>query len=93
MYIRQMLFVAFAGLAATSPAVASSSDPATHIVRYSDLDLSNAAGRTTLDRRINHAVRMVCGRASSAAIQDQLKIQKCNAIARASAKAQLAEKG
>jgi UrcA family protein len=93
MYIRHTLLAAVAGLVAVSPAAAASSDPATHIVRYSDLDLSSQAGRATLDRRINHAVRMVCGTAASAALQDKLNVQKCYATARASAKAQMSEKG
>jgi UrcA family protein len=93
MYIRQILFAAVAGLAAASPAIASSSDPATHIVRYADLDLGSQAGRATLDRRINHAIRMVCGTAASTSLQDKRNVEKCYAMARASAKAQMAEKG
>jgi UrcA family protein len=93
MHIQHALLAAFAGVVAVSPAAAASSDPATHIVRYSDLDLSSKAGRATLDRRINHAVRMVCGTAGSAALHDKLSVEKCYATARASAKAQMTEKG
>ena len=93
MYIRNTLFAAFAGIIAIAPAAASLSAPATHIVRYSDLDLTKEAGRATLDRRINQAARTVCGSASLAALQDKLNVEKCYAAARASAKAQMSEKG
>jgi UrcA family protein len=93
MYIRHSLLAAFAGLVAVSPVAASPSKPASHIVRYSDLNLSSDAGRATLDRRINQAVRAVCGTASSTALQDKLNVEKCYAAARASAKAQMSEKG
>ena len=92
MYIRHTLLAAFAGIIAVSSAAASPSAPSTHIVRYSDLDLTKEAGRATLDRRINHAARMVCGSAASATLQGKLSVEKCYATARASAKAQLAEK-
>ncbi len=93
MYIRHTVFAAFASIIAIAPAAASPSAPATHIVRYSDLDLTKEAGRATLDRRINQAVRTVCGSASSSALQDKLNVEKCYAAARASAKAQMSEKG
>ncbi len=93
MTIRNTLLAAFAGMIAVAPAAASPSAPATHIVRYSDLDLTKEAGRATLDRRIDHAVRTVCGSASSASLQEKLSMGKCYATARASAKAQLSEKG
>jgi UrcA family protein len=89
-YIRHTLLAAFASIIAVSPAAAAASPsaPAAHIVRYSDLDLTKKAGRATLDRRINHAVRTVCGSASSATLQDKLSVGKCYAATRASAKAQ-----
>jgi UrcA family protein len=91
MYIRHTLLAAFAATIAIAPAAASNST--THIVRYADLDLSSEAGRTTLDRRIDYAVRMVCGSAQSGTIQEKLSVEKCSATARASAKAQISEKG
>jgi UrcA family protein len=93
MYIRHTLLAAFASMIAIAPAAASPSKPATHIVRYADLDLTSEAGRATLDRRINQAVRVVCGSASSGALQDKLNVDKCYAVARASAKAQISERG
>jgi UrcA family protein len=93
MSIRRTFFAAFVGLIAVAPVAASASEPTSHIVRYSDLNLSSKAGQAALDRRINRAVRMVCGTAASVALQDKLNVQKCYATARASAKAQMTEKG
>lgn len=93
MSIRHTLLAAFVGLVAVSPVVASPSKPATHIVRYADLDLTKEAGRATLDRRISQAVRVVCGSASSGTLQEKLNMDKCYAAARASAKAKISEKG
>jgi UrcA family protein len=93
MYIRHTLFAAFVATIAIAPAAASPSKPATHIVRYADLDLTSDAGRATLDRRINQAVRMVCGRSQLGTLQEKLGIERCSATARAYAKAQIAEKG
>ena len=45
---------AFAQPAAAAP---------TRVVSYADLNLASAAGRAVLDRRINAAVRDVCGHA------------------------------
>jgi len=92
MYIRQTLFAVFAGIVAVSPVAASPSEPTRHIVRYSDLNLSNETGRATLDRRIDYAARMVCGSTALATLQDKPDVERCYAAARASAKAQLAEK-
>ena len=46
---------------ASSPAIAQ--DNTVRTISYGDLDLSSGAGRLQLDRRINSAVRSVCGRA------------------------------
>ena len=40
------------------------SDLRTATVSYADLDLSKAAGREALERRISHAARNVCGSAN-----------------------------
>jgi UrcA family protein len=93
MNIRHILLAAFVGLVVVYPAAASPSKPATHIIRYADLDLTSEAGRATLERRINQAVRVVCGTGSSTTLQDKLNVEKCYATARASAKAQMLEKG
>ena len=55
-------FALAVAIVATSVSVMASSpaDTAVAHVRYGDLDLSSAAGRATLDGRINHAARTVC---------------------------------
>ena len=50
-------------LASAAPAVASAQNGATRAVSYAGLDLSSEAGQQTLERRIDTAVRRVCGRA------------------------------
>src|SRR4051794_24349892 len=57
------ILFAFAALAAAATPAAASipHEPATRIVRYADLDLASAAGRTRLEQRIGDAVRSVCG--------------------------------
>ena len=53
--------------AATLPLVPATAQtaPATQTVAVRDLDLSRHRDRTTLDRRLAHAAREVCGEASS----------------------------
>ena len=61
--LKPILFAA-ASLAAAlnvSPAFAKPIAPEVRTVSYTDLDLSTAAGRTRLERRIQAAVRDVCG--------------------------------
>src|SRR5262245_38553549 len=48
---------------AAHPAVATAQDRSVQAVSYADLDLTSEAGRGRLDRRIDMAVRKVCGRA------------------------------
>lgn len=55
-------FAFAAAMIATGVSVIASSQAqaATAHVRFADLDLSTAAGRATLDNRINRAARTVC---------------------------------
>jgi len=46
-------------------------------ISYGDLDLTRAEGRSLLDRRIDIAVRSVCGAASSADIAGQNAARRC----------------
>ena len=73
--IRSLLFTP-ATRASATPALANSDDSVpTRRVSYADLDLSTEAGRTTLNRRVEIAVRQNCratdakfrGRSSGAA--------------------------
>jgi len=61
--LKPILFAAasLAAAANLSPAFAKPITPEVRTVAYGDLDLSTAAGRTRLDRRIQAAVREVCG--------------------------------
>ncbi len=57
-------------------------------VHYGDLDLGSAAGRSTLDHRIRHAVRAACGEASSVDLEGQNLVAACRADLTASLAAQ-----
>ena len=52
------------------------------IVRVADLDLSSKAGVRTLDRRIDRAVREVCGTASDADLEGQNWVRNCRTATR-----------
>ena len=64
--LKPILFAAatLAAAANLSPAFARPITPEVRTISYTDLDLSTAAGRTRLERRINAAVREVCGEAA-----------------------------
>jgi len=53
-----ILAAVLAATAFTTPAIAA--DDQVH-VRYTDLDLNTPAGQATLDRRIDKAVKELCG--------------------------------
>ena len=56
--IRSLIpIILIASAVAANPAHAQ-----TRIVSYADLDLTSPAGQATLDRRLNTAIRQVCGR-------------------------------
>ncbi|MEA2999239.1 MAG: hypothetical protein QOK17_1072 [Sphingomonadales bacterium] len=74
------ILLPLAALAATltaGPAFAQPGAPAPQIVHYADLDLSSAAGRQELDRRIGVAVRDACGTASDADLHGRNLVQLC----------------
>ena len=69
---------AFAAAAASFPASASvPRAEGTRIVRYADLDLSAAAGRAQLERRIGAAVRDLCGNAASGDLATASAVRAC----------------
>ena len=72
-----------------SPAIAAAPQAETRLVRYADLDLASAAGRATLDRRIDSAVRAVCGRASIQDLNAVHQVELCRDEAEDGAYAQL----
>jgi UrcA family protein len=48
-------------------------------VHYGDLDLGSAAGRSTLDHRIRHAIRTACGEASPVDLEGRNLVAACRA--------------
>jgi UrcA family protein len=61
--MNRLSLLAFAAAIVATGATVLASAPAaaaTQHVRYNDLDLTTAAGRATLDSRIDRAARMVC---------------------------------
>ena len=84
------LILAAASLAlATSITVPAAAEiengSATRIVIYADLDLTNATGLRTLDRRLHAAVRDVCGRADPRNLAVTMKVKVCQRTALADA--------
>ena len=63
--------------AASSPVLAQPPETVTSIVRTADLDLSSAAGKRTLDKRLTQAIAEVCGEASPADLAGQNKVRAC----------------
>lgn len=67
-----------AALAATlAVAPASAQEDRQIAVRHADLDLTTAAGQATLDLRLLHAARTVCGTPSPADAQGQARTDAC----------------
>jgi UrcA family protein len=74
-------------LACAAPALA---EPVTLTVPYGDLDLTNQAGRQTLEARLDRATRKVCG--GAAPMRDLARMANwrvCVAAARASTRDQV----
>lgn len=83
--LKPILFAAATLVSAVSlsPAFAKPAAPPTRIVSYADLDLNTAAGRARLDRRIEAAVRQVCGEATSFDLARRQAVRDCVADTRA----------
>ncbi|HYD12404.1 MAG TPA: UrcA family protein [Allosphingosinicella sp.] len=83
--LKPVLFAAaaFASAVSLSPAFAKPIAPEVRVVSYADLDLSTAAGQARLDRRIEAAVRDVCGEAASFDLARRQAVQDCIAETRA----------
>jgi UrcA family protein len=62
-----------------APALAETPVVATSIVQTSDLDLSSQSGQRALDRRLNQAVKEVCGIASDADVAGKNDVRRCRA--------------
>ncbi|TRW17025.1 UrcA family protein [Glacieibacterium frigidum] len=63
--------------------------PAQVTVSHADLDLASAAGQSTLESRLNGAVRQVCGVSNEPSLKLRMAMAKCSSDARAAAKAQM----
>jgi UrcA family protein len=67
----------FAATVTVSPVAARPIAPEVRTVRYADLDLTSPAGRARLDRRIEAAVREVCGEAPSFDLARRHAVRQC----------------
>ena len=61
---------------ASTPALAQ---PPAGTVRTSDLDLATRVGVAKLDRRINHAVALLCGSATPTDLNGRAQVDACRA--------------
>jgi UrcA family protein len=80
------ILIAAATLAAAitaSPVLAKPISPGVRTVAYADLDLSSLAGRARLERRVDAAVRDVCGEAPSFDIARRQAVRQCRVETRA----------
>lgn len=60
-----------------TPALAEAPQIATSVVETADLDLSSQSGQQALDRRLNQAVKDVCGIASDVDIAGKNDVRRC----------------
>lgn len=83
--LKPILFAAatLAAAVTASPVFAKPIAPQVRVVSYADLDLSSAAGQARLERRIQAAVRDVCGEANSADLARRQSARECIAETRA----------
>ncbi|HEY5713112.1 MAG TPA: UrcA family protein [Allosphingosinicella sp.] len=84
--LRKLLVAAATLLTAVStPALAAAPDAAVRYVHFADLDLNSAAGRRTLDRRIDAAVRATCGTIAATNWRASADARSCRIRTRAGA--------
>lgn len=83
-----ILALGLAVVAAPAAAQISVAQP-TASVRYDDLDLTKTAGRDVLKRRLDRAVRNVCGTLPSRNLKEMASYKACIADARASYQGQV----
>jgi UrcA family protein len=80
---------AIAALSATAPLAASERDtPQVARIHYADLDLTGAAGRVALDRRIKVALRDLCAEDQQLGLAKRLEEIRCLRAATAQVAAQ-----
>lgn len=81
-------------LASTAPVLAqpdSMTEPTQRIVRYDDLDLTNARGRERLNTRVRMAVNSACGYASAQSLTERKLVDTCRKKALKSSEPEIAE--
>lgn len=95
-FIRTAVSVAYSGAVSVAAFVlpfaamaAPVADGQSVAVRYSDLDLTTNVGTHTLQTRINHAARTVCGNADIRDLLGMADVQHCRQVALNSAAPQV----
>lgn len=80
-------------LASAAPVTAAENmfEPTKRIVRYDDLDLTNAKGRERLETRVRMAVNSACGHWDARTLSEKVKVDRCRKAARQQSEAQVAE--
>jgi UrcA family protein len=83
-------FLITAAAIKAAPAIAEPVTPEVNVslVRTADLDLSTASGQRTLDVRLAHAAREVCGTASDVDLEGKNDDRRCRADVLAKANGQ-----
>lgn len=85
------LAFATAAMMLVTPAIASVREPTSRSVSYADLDLSRDGDLRALHRRLDRAIRRLCGDANMARNGFELQqIRVCEAAARSDAEQQIA---
>ena len=81
-------------MASAAPVLAESDgmlEPTTRIVRYDDLDLTNARGRERLNTRVRSAVNLACGLWSARSLSEKQLVDQCRTQAMKSSEIKIAE--
>lgn len=68
-----------------SPAQSSARITLSAPVTWVDLDLTHVEGRETLDRRIEHSVKRICGSVYGKTLSEQMDTRRCQREAMANA--------
>lgn len=77
-YNQRAIIFALAALVTAVPAAAATNEErVSETVSYADLDLTSEAGIETLDRRLDRAVRRVCGSPMVKSVQSERRVTKC----------------
>lgn len=83
-FLATLCIAASATMLAAAPASAQMDRPS-KAVHYDDLDLATQAGVDTLNRRVDHAVRTVCGVDRAQTLREHASADDCAKVAMADA--------